>query len=81
MTAPQADHAIIGDDRHAHDILQGPVLLGRREGHQRWLYRKGRWVGSLVGREEGIYMSADRYLGERLDAGIPSGSPSTQVIG
>ena len=40
----------------------------RREGHQRWLYRKGRWVGSLVGRDEMIYMSADRYVGERLDA-------------
>ena len=40
----------------------------RREGHQRWLYRKGRWAGSLVGREEKIYMSADRYVGDRLDA-------------
>ena len=40
----------------------------RREGHQRWLYRSGRWVGSLVGRDERTYMPADRYVGDRLDA-------------
>lgn len=39
----------------------------RREGHQRWLYRGGRWVGSMVGKKEAIVMTVDQYVGDRLD--------------
>ena len=51
----------------------------RREGHQRWLFRKGRWVGSLVGKDEKIYMTTDRYVGDRLDADWADKPASFQI--
>jgi endoglucanase len=40
----------------------------RREGHQRWLFRNGTWIGSLVGKDEVVFMPTDKYIGDRLDA-------------
>jgi endoglucanase len=38
-----------------------------REGHARWVFRKDRYFGSLVGEDETLIYTADRFVGDRLD--------------
>ncbi|MFP4056765.1 MAG: glycoside hydrolase family 9 protein [Candidatus Brocadiia bacterium] len=38
-----------------------------RSGHQRWVYREGKYLGSLVGEEGRIVYTPDRRVGPRLD--------------
>lgn len=39
-----------------------------RKGHTRWVFRKGRYLGSLIGNDETLIYTADRYVGDRLDS-------------
>ena len=39
-----------------------------RKGHQRWVFRNHRFFGSLVGKDERLIYTADRYVGDKLDA-------------
>ncbi|MBT7304608.1 MAG: hypothetical protein HN849_34075 [Victivallales bacterium] len=38
-----------------------------RKGHQRWVFRGKKWVGSLVGADEKLIYTAARYVGDKLD--------------
>jgi len=83
LTAPDVLAVVMRAGRIEHGSQQpyekreGDVI--RREGHQRWLYRDGRWVGSLVGKDEKVTMRADRYVGDRLDAEWASRPASFQL--
>ena len=39
-----------------------------RKGHQRWVWREGKFLGSLVGRDENILHTPDRLVGKPIDA-------------
>ncbi|OIP09831.1 MAG: hypothetical protein AUJ96_04540 [Armatimonadetes bacterium CG2_30_66_41] len=38
-----------------------------RQGQQRWVFRDGAYLGSLVGRDEKLVYTPDRVVGDRLD--------------
>jgi len=50
-----------------------------RNGHQRWVIRDGSLLGSLVGREEKLIYTVDRYVGDRLDGAWADASDSYQL--
>ncbi len=50
-----------------------------REGAQRWVSRRGRYIGSLVGRDERLIYTPDRYVGARLDSNWADAPASYRV--
>jgi endoglucanase len=51
----------------------------KRDGHQRWVSRQGRFVGSLVGRDEKLLQTPDAFVGERLEAAWADAPESYRV--
>ncbi|MHC4200067.1 MAG: glycoside hydrolase family 9 protein, partial [Planctomycetota bacterium] len=78
---PAVEHVCtVAPDIVAVTIQAGRVEYGRqvpyraakgdrvdRKGHQRWVRREGRFLGSLVGTDERILYTPDRLVGEPLD--------------
>lgn len=60
----QAGHIVYGDpvpyDKEDGDRID-------RKGHQRWVLRDGLYLGSLVGTDEKLVYTRDRYVGDTMD--------------
>ena len=90
---PRVTHAgMAAPDIIAIEIRAGRVEYGRqvayakrpgdridRKSHQRWVWRDGRFLGSLVGREEKILYTPDRLLGRFIEPAALDGPGNYSV--
>ncbi len=51
-----------------------------RKSHHRWVYRKGKFLGALVGRDEKILYTPDRRVGPKLDTRWADNPDSYRII-
>jgi endoglucanase len=78
---------VLGVTLQAGQIIYGdPVSYEKedgdriaRQGHQRWVSRDGLYLGSLVGTDEKLVYTRDRYVGDTMDGTWADAARSYQV--